>query len=105
MKRLFLGLLMPALLFAGKPNSQDFAGLRKAADELNKAGQKFLGDTLWGLVEASLGKQGKPIEAEDSIIAATAINNGLTLVTGNTKHFDRIGGLKLIDWEKKPPTS
>jgi tRNA(fMet)-specific endonuclease VapC len=59
---------------------------------------------VWGLVEASLRKQGKPIEAEDSIIAATAIRNDLTLVTGNTKHFDRIDGLRLIDWEKKPPT-
>lgn len=59
---------------------------------------------VWGLVEANLRKQGKPIEAEDSIIAATAITNDLTLVTGNTKHFDRIGGLRLIDWEKKPPT-
>lgn len=59
---------------------------------------------VWGQVEANLRKQGKPIEAEDSIIAATAIKNGLTLVTGNTKHFDRISGLKIVDWEKKPPT-
>jgi tRNA(fMet)-specific endonuclease VapC len=58
---------------------------------------------VWGLIEANLRKQGKPIEAEDSIIAATAITNDLTLVTGNTKHFDRIDGLRLIDWEKKPP--
>jgi len=59
---------------------------------------------VWGLVEANLRPQGKPIEAEDSIIAATAIRNDLTLVTGNTKHFDRIDGLRLIDWEKRPPT-
>ena len=59
---------------------------------------------VWGLVEANLRKQGKPIEAEDSLIAATAIRNDFNLVTGNTKHFDRIDGLKLIDWEKKPPT-
>ncbi|MGA2080232.1 MAG: type II toxin-antitoxin system VapC family toxin [Holophaga sp.] len=58
----------------------------------------------WGLIEANLRKQGKPIEAEDSIIAATAIKRGLILVTGNTKHFDRIEGLKLVDWEKKTPT-
>ena len=58
----------------------------------------------WGSIEAVLRKQGKPIEAEDSIIAATAIKHELTLVTGNTKHFDRIEGLKLADWEKEPPT-
>jgi len=59
---------------------------------------------VWGLVEANLRKQGKPIEAEESLIAATAIKNDLNLVTGNTKHFDRIDGLKLIDWENEPPT-
>jgi tRNA(fMet)-specific endonuclease VapC len=58
----------------------------------------------WGQIEASLRKQGKPIEAEDSIIAATAIKHGLTLVTGNTRHFERIEGLQLVDWEKRPPT-
>jgi tRNA(fMet)-specific endonuclease VapC len=57
----------------------------------------------WGWIEASLRKQGNPIEAEDSIIAATAMKHGLTLVTGNAKHFVRIEGLQLVDWEKKPP--
>jgi tRNA(fMet)-specific endonuclease VapC len=57
----------------------------------------------WGLIEAHLRKQGNPIEAENSIIAATALSHGLTLVTGNAKHFDRIPGLRMVDWEKKPP--
>ena len=57
----------------------------------------------WGLLEARLRKQGKPIEAEDGMIAATALCHGLTLVTGNTKHFERVKGLKLVDWEVNPP--
>ena len=57
----------------------------------------------WGLIEARLHKAGQPIEAEDSMIAATAIVHGLTLVTGNTKHFERVKGLKVVDWERHPP--
>ena len=56
----------------------------------------------WGLIEARLRKEGNPIEAEDSMIAATAHNHGLTLITGNMKHFARVKGLKVVDWEENP---
>jgi predicted nucleic acid-binding protein len=36
----------------------------------------------------------------DLIIAATAILKDLPLVTSNTRHFDWIAGLQLIDWRK-----
>jgi len=57
----------------------------------------------WGLLEAKLRKEGNPIEAEDCMIAATAHRHGLTLVTGNIKHFARVKGLKVVDWETHPP--
>lgn len=31
-------------------------------------------------------------------VGATAIHHGLTLVTNNTKHFQRIQGIRLEDW-------
>ena len=40
------------------------------------------------------------LEFMDALIAATAIEEDLTLVTSNTKHFSFIKGLKLEDWEK-----
>lgn len=46
-------------------------------------------------VVRALGLQGKTIGAADSIIAATALNYGLPLVTLNTKHFERVPGLEL----------
>ncbi len=58
---------------------------------------------VWGLIEARLRRDGLAIEAEDSMIAATAQWNGLTLVTGNIKHFARVRGLKVVDWEAHPP--
>lgn len=36
----------------------------------------------------------------DALIAATAREHNLTLVTANVKHFSFIKGLKLMDWKK-----
>jgi tRNA(fMet)-specific endonuclease VapC len=49
---------------------------------------------LWA--EARRG--GYPQSDADLIIAATALEHGLTLVTGNTAHFSWISSLKLADW-------
>lgn len=57
----------------------------------------------WAELEAQLRKQGNRIETEDGMIAATALALGMTLVTGNLKHFERINGLKVVDWEQTPP--
>ena len=58
---------------------------------------------LWGKIGAALGKAGNAIETEDAMIAATAQASGMTLVSGNAKHFQRVKGLKLVDWEVHPP--
>lgn len=57
----------------------------------------------WGALEAALRAHGSPIEAEDAMIAATARTHGLAVVTGNFRHFERVKGLKVVDWEKAPP--
>jgi len=49
-------------------------------------------------IRAVLEKQGKPIGPYDILIAATAIANGATLVTHNTKEFGRIENLLIEDW-------
>jgi len=53
------------------------------------------GDILTGLYAS-----GQPIGAEDVMIAAVAMSNGLVIVSGNTKHFSRISGLKVENWFK-----
>ena len=57
----------------------------------------------WATLDAKLRKQGNRIETEDAIIAATAMALGMTLVSGNGKHFGRVRGLKVVDWEQAPP--
>jgi len=53
---------------------------------------------LYGLLAQTLRKQGRPIGAMDTLIAAHALAEGLVLVTHNTRHFESIEGLQLEDW-------
>ena len=50
-------------------------------------------------VRADLAAKGTPIGANDYLIAAIALANGLTLVTHNTGEFSRVVGLTLDDWQ------
>ena len=43
---------------------------------------------------------GQPGRDADLIIAATALEHGRLLLTGNTIHFTWIPGLRLADWRK-----
>jgi len=52
----------------------------------------------FGKLRAQLEARGRSIGVADTMIAATAIAQGLVVVTGNTKHFARIRGLKVEDW-------
>ena len=50
-------------------------------------------------LRADLAAKGTPIGANDMLIAAIALANGLTLVTHNTGEFSRVVGLTLEDWQ------
>ncbi len=50
-------------------------------------------------IYADLKRQGQLISDADILIAATALTNGLVLVTNNVAHFQRIAGLKTLSWK------
>lgn len=52
----------------------------------------------FGPVAAALRRAGTPIGGFDTLIAAHALALNLTLLTNNTKHFDRVAGLKTENW-------
>ena len=51
----------------------------------------------YAVLVTSRKKRGRPMEPFDALIAAIALSHGLTLATLNTKDFEGIDGLKLID--------
>jgi tRNA(fMet)-specific endonuclease VapC len=50
-------------------------------------------------IRNALERVGMRIGPHDLQIAAIALEHGLTLVTHNSREFNRIGGLKVEDWE------
>lgn len=55
---------------------------------------------VYAKIRATLELQGVRIDDIDLLIASTAIYHDLIVVTHNVKHFDRIPGLRVTDWEK-----
>ena len=51
-----------------------------------------------GDIRHDLSSRGAVIGGNDMLIAAQARSLGLTLVTNNTREFERIDGLKLENW-------
>ena len=47
---------------------------------------------------AMLRRTGQPIEWSDLMLAATAKVHGLTVVTRNLRHFERVPGLQVENW-------
>ena len=55
-------------------------------------------DAEYGAIRAELEAAGKPIGANDLLIAAHARATGATIVTANTEEFKRIRGLNVENW-------
>jgi len=51
-----------------------------------------------GDIRAHLERLGQPIGWYDYLIAAQARRAGATLITANTREFDRVPGLITVDW-------
>ena len=51
-------------------------------------------------IYVNLKNQGKLVEDADILVAATAMDKGLVVVTDNEKHFRRIKGLEVENWLK-----
>jgi tRNA(fMet)-specific endonuclease VapC len=57
---------------------------------------------IFGMLKAQLEKEGTRLDDFDLIIASCALANNLILVTNNVNHFQRIEGLKLVNWIEQP---
>ena len=55
---------------------------------------------IWGTVTANAQQAGTIIPMADGLIAATAIQNGMHIMTRNTDHFQATGALVIDPWNK-----
>ena len=53
---------------------------------------------VYGKLRATLERQGTPIGPLDTLIAAHALSLGATLVTNNTREFERVPELSVENW-------
>ncbi len=60
---------------------------------------------FFGRNKAKLRRAGTMVADADLMIAAITQAQGATLVTGNTRHYERIEGLLLEDWIRHPPVN
>jgi predicted nucleic acid-binding protein len=52
----------------------------------------------WGIISAERQSKGAPMSTSDGLIAATALEHGLVLVTRNVRDFGEIGLEILSPW-------
>lgn len=58
----------------------------------------FNGIDIFAKEKARLRKKGIIVDDFDLLIGATALANGLTIVTNNTKNFGRLKDIDVVNW-------
>lgn len=53
---------------------------------------------VYGPLRARLEREGQRLDEPDLRIASIAVSRGLTVVTGNVRHFSRVPGLAVENW-------
>lgn len=89
-------------LYRGAAKAQDRAARKAEVDALRELLPAVpLGNAeteRFGELKALLERRGERLADADLMIAATALERNLTVVTGNLRHFGRAGGLRVESW-------
>jgi tRNA(fMet)-specific endonuclease VapC len=62
-------------------------------------------DHTYAVIRLKPEQAGTPIGPNDLLIAARALQSGLTVVTDNTSGFDRVAGLQEENWLDSPASA
>src|SRR5262245_13218812 len=91
-----------AELYFGAFNSGRVAANLEAVDAFRQLVHVILFDVpaaaIFGRMKSALKRQRLMVGDSDLLIASVALATDSTLVTNNTRHFNRIPGLKLDNW-------
>ena len=89
-------------LFYGAAKSRDPIGNKKLVERFLETlpilSLDIIAAQFFGVLKAALEAEGRRLADADLWIGATGRAHRATVVTGNTRHFDRIAGLQLENW-------
>ncbi|HYF64376.1 MAG TPA: type II toxin-antitoxin system VapC family toxin [Herpetosiphonaceae bacterium] len=78
--------------------AQNQAALEQFLLPLNIVDFDYAAAIAYGRIRAHLEGHGTPIGAMDMLIAAQALSANLTIITNNTREFNRIPSLRMLNW-------
>lgn len=91
-----------AELFYGAHGARDSARraeeARRFLADVDVLGLDLEGAEIYGRLKAQLRAEGQLIADNDLYIASIALRHGLVLLTGNTRHYERLPGLRIENW-------
>jgi tRNA(fMet)-specific endonuclease VapC len=79
-------------------SSKNLGALRQFLEPLEVANFDLAAAETYGTLRLALEQAGTPIGPLDTQIAAHAVSLDVTLVTNNTREFERVRNLKVVDW-------
>lgn len=89
-------------LYYGAARSPDPESARQLVDRFAKALPVVESSNAimarFGAEKARLAAAGTPVEDADVLIAATALEYGGRIATGNVRHFSRFDNLEIVEW-------
>lgn len=83
---------------ASQQSDKNLTGLYRFVDLIQVVPFDLSCARVLGTVKIELRKIGKPTGEVDAMIAAVALAHHAELVTHNTRHFEQIENLKIVDW-------
>ncbi|MBI4607495.1 MAG: type II toxin-antitoxin system VapC family toxin [Candidatus Rokubacteria bacterium] len=99
---LYTSVITAAELFYGAYGAKDSVHrveeVRRFLADVEVLGLDLEGSEIYGRLKARLRAQGQLIADNDLYIASIALRHELVLLTGNTRHYERLPGLRLESW-------
>lgn len=99
---LYTSVITAAELFYGAHGAQNVPRrveeVKRFLADVDVLGLDLEGTEIYGRLKAELRAQGQLIEDNDLYIASIALRHNLILLTGNTRHYERLPALRVENW-------
>lgn len=99
---LYISVITAAELFYGaygaRETSRRVEEVKRFLADVDVLGLDLGGAEIYGRLKAELKTRGQLIPDNDLYIASVAVRHGLILLTGNTRHYERLPDLRVENW-------